>query len=177
MIKKTECFPLTPALEKLLDCYRSKRAFNPAFYIEAKINLLSRYFEKTKLRAAVLGVSGGIDSAVTLAILNEFYKKKRSFLKKLVPVCLPFFNCQGATGQINAVSAAEQIIKFLNLESTTLDLSHSHGFLYEQIAKGFNFKKTAWSQGQLVSNLRTPVLYQIANHLSEGGAMCCFWYD
>lgn len=172
MIKKTECFPLTPALEKLLDCYRSKRAFNPAFYIEAKINLLSRYFEKTKLRAAVLGVSGGIDSAVTLAILNEFYKKKRSFLKKLVPVCLPFFNCQGATGQINAVSAAEQIIKFLNLESTTLDMSHSHGFLYEQIAKGFNFKKTAWSQGQLVSNLRTPVLYQIANHLSEGGEPC-----
>lgn len=104
---------MTPTLEKLLGFYRSKRAFNPAFYLEAKINLLSRYFENTNLRAAVIGVSGGIDSAVALAILNEFYKKERSFLKKLVPICLPFFNCQGATGQVNAVDAAEKIIKYL----------------------------------------------------------------
>ncbi|KTD53763.1 NAD+ synthetase [Legionella santicrucis] len=172
MIKKTERFPLTPTLENLLGLYRSKRAFDPAFYLEAKINLLSRYFEKTKLRAAVLGVSGGIDSAIALAILNVFYKKERSFLKRLVPICLPFFNCLGATGQVKAVDGAKKIINFLNLDQIILDLNETHGFLYEQIANGFNFKKTPWSQGQLVSNLRTPVFYQIANHLNEEGYPC-----
>lgn len=163
---------LTPQLSSQLDMYRKARAFSPSFYLEAKLRLLRRYFKETHLSAAVIGVSGGIDSALTLAILKRLQDSPQSCLKKIIPVCLPFYDCVGATDQRSSFNQAEIIIRALGLELYSLDLGPIHQNLYQEITAAFDFNPSDWASGQLVSNLRTPVFYQIANQLHEDGLPC-----
>lgn len=174
MKKNIPTFPLTPILKIMLNRYREDRAFDPKRYLDIKLNLLYQYFNQTNLRAAIIGISGGIDSSVTLAILKSLQKMNSSPLKKIIPICLPFYNCEGATGQIDAASKAKKIVEYLglNLEHVLIDLGPIHKKIYELISAYFDFNTSSWSQGQLVSNLRTPVLYQIANQLNEIGFPC-----
>jgi len=174
MNKGANSFPLTPSLEIALDTYRRERAFDPRDYLDKKLALLSRYFYETNLRAAVIGVSGGIDSCVTLAILKSLQNKEHSCLKKIVPISMPFYDCDGATGQLEATANAKKVLDFfeLDLDHVLMDLGPIHKTMYEMISACCGFNKSSWSQGQLVSNLRTPVLYQIANQLHEAGVPC-----
>ncbi len=167
-------FPLTLSLEMALNTYRKERAFDPQGYLDTKLTLLSRYFYETNLRAAVIGVSGGIDSCVVLAILKSLQTKERSCLKKIIPMILPFYDCDGATGQIEATAKAKKILDFFELapDHVLMDLGPIHKTMYEMISACCSFDKSSWSQGQLVSNLRTPVLYQVANQLHEAGLPC-----
>jgi NAD+ synthetase len=161
--------PLPIQMASQLNAYRNSRAFSPSFYLKAKLKLLNRYFKKTHLSAAVIGVSGGIDSAVTLAILKRLQDSNQSCLKKIIPLCLPFYDCDGATDQDMATQRAIELVKVLGMDTSVLDLTPVHNSLYQCVNKTFNFTDSAWSQGQLVSNLRTPVFYQIANQLHEQG--------
>ena len=57
---------LHPQLQDLLELYRLHKSFNPSDYLYAKAILLNRYMTKCKLKACVVAVSGGIDSAVLI---------------------------------------------------------------------------------------------------------------
>jgi NH3-dependent NAD+ synthetase len=48
---------------------RARRGFDAGRCLQAKIALLVRYFRRSALTTAVVGVSGGVDSAVVLGLL------------------------------------------------------------------------------------------------------------
>ena len=62
---------LSPLLLQKLDMLRQKRAFDEKMYIEQKCKILNNYLAKCKLSACVVAVSGGIDSAVVLALVHK----------------------------------------------------------------------------------------------------------
>ncbi len=55
----------------LLEQYRALRAFNPETYLANKIQLVNSWLEQQNLDACVVGLSGGVDSAVVAGILNR----------------------------------------------------------------------------------------------------------
>ena len=67
--------------QKLLE-YRINRNFNPREWVLNKANVFNEYLKKNNLYGAVLSVSGGIDSAVTLALLSYTLSLPNSNLKK-----------------------------------------------------------------------------------------------
>ena len=60
-----------PELVKHLEYYRTQRNLNVPEWIESKVTKLNEYMTKHNLSACVIGCSGGIDSAVTLALCIE----------------------------------------------------------------------------------------------------------
>jgi NAD+ synthase (glutamine-hydrolysing) len=61
---------LCSTLQKELDKIRITRNFNPKEWIEKRCREFLAYFEKCKLKVAVISVSGGVDSSVITAILK-----------------------------------------------------------------------------------------------------------
>ena len=57
---------LSEQLKQILKKMREKRNFSAKDYIEQKCNLLNEYMSKYGLKACVVAISGGIDSAIVL---------------------------------------------------------------------------------------------------------------
>ena len=53
---------------KSLKYYRELRDFNTNHYIREKTNKISEWFADNRLDAVVIGVSGGVDSALVAAL-------------------------------------------------------------------------------------------------------------
>jgi NAD+ synthetase len=154
-------------LVQKLNKFRINRGFNPALYIEAKIRLINSYMKNAGLKSCVIGVSGGIDSAVTLAILNLAAKEKNSPIIKIVPVLLPVLNSNGVTNQSEATIRGKEVSEKLGLTPVTIDLSNAHSELQKEIDSKLQIVGQPWATGQLVPYLRTPSLYYITSLLSQ----------
>merc|ERR1711959_549125 len=69
--------------------YRASRGFNPAEWTEKKCQKLNEYMSKCGLKTCVTSVSGGIDSAVTLALCARAKTMEGSPITNVVGVCQP----------------------------------------------------------------------------------------
>lgn len=58
----------------VLGQYRSERNFNVVNYVNLKVQAIRKHFEEHNLDAAVIGISGGVDSAVTYSLLLESFR-------------------------------------------------------------------------------------------------------
>jgi NH3-dependent NAD+ synthetase len=58
-----------PELQLALDAYRSSRCVEPERYLQAKSFLTNAYFTQSGISGCVMGVSGGVDSALTLGVI------------------------------------------------------------------------------------------------------------
>lgn len=76
---------LTQALEK----FRAARNFVVAEWVDKKCQMLNEYMRKCGLENCVVSVSGGVDSAVTLALLKHAEKMKGSPIKRVVGIAQP----------------------------------------------------------------------------------------
>ena len=83
-MNKTLPHQLHDELLSLLNKLRLRRNFNAECYIEIKTDLLLDYFNKSDIEACVVGISGGIDSAVTLALLKRLTLMKNSKMKTVI---------------------------------------------------------------------------------------------
>lgn len=80
-------------LQEILNKYRNKRNFKANKWVESKIEKFNAYINKHKLTGAVVSISGGIDSAVTLKLLAL------SNLKKIIPVNQPVHSSDWGSGK------------------------------------------------------------------------------
>lgn len=149
--------------------YRKIRNFNPEYWVKAKVLAISNYFSKCNLSGAVLGVSGGVDSAIVAAILNEVRKLKNSPLKKITLLSLPSFNDVGATGQSEAFERAQELSNSLKLELHVIDMNSGLNLFREKISSSIGAPMTPWAMGQGVAVMRTYSLYQTAALLTQEG--------
>lgn len=158
---------LTPQLQDLLNNYRYSKNFDPRIYIESKASLLNSYMNKCGLKACVVAVSGGIDSAAVLALVKYASLQENSPIKNITPVLLPVFNNVGATGQEEATQRGKDVCLSQGLEPFVIALEHPHQVLKTNTEKSLHLEGQAWAEGQLVAHTRTPTLYYTATLLSE----------
>jgi NAD+ synthetase len=154
--------PLSPALKSILDDYREHRNFNVKNYVVNKTIKLRKYFESFNLKTAIIAVSGGIDSAVVLALAKYALNHHT-----IIPVCLPSLGNEGVTGQEKATSRGEEVIRALGLKPYSINLSPITKIIEQTLVKQFDIIPDPWSKGQLVPYLRTTLLYEIATLFTQ----------
>ncbi len=163
---------LPPELEACLLVLRKERCFACASYIEAKAELLNAYCERTRLRACVVPVSGGIDSCVTLGLVQRAAARCHSPIQRTVAVSIPAFNTDGASNQEVATARGREAAEVFGAEYVVLHLSATLPPLRQEVERAARHRGSAWAAGQLVSYLRTPSYYYLATLLSDQGFRC-----
>jgi NAD+ synthetase len=155
---------LTQEQSEKLETLRNKKRFDPSLYVEAKSLLLHSYLKRGGINSCVVGISGGIDSAVVLALLLE--TQKLGQLENIVPICLPAVYSDGVTNQRDVIEKAARLCKSLNQELSLVDISRAIERLGEDFLpdKGSN-----WAEGQSVSVMRIPYFNYAATLLADKG--------
>ncbi len=160
---------LNNELLQKLDEFRKIRNFDAKKYINDKANLLNLYMRKSKLSACVVAVSGGIDSAIVLGIVNYAQKQPSSPIKKIIPLLLPISKSIGVTNQDDATNRGKELCECLGLEPHIVDLSEINNLIRKTLEPNLNIVGEAWAIGQLGPYSRTPILYYTTSLLNQSG--------
>lgn len=159
--------PISDELVNIIDIIRKKKKFNAKTYIEEKSNLLNIYMSKSRLDTCVVAISGGIDSAIVLGIVNHAYKKSNSPIKKIIPLLLPILKSTGVTNQKCATDRGEELCKKLNLKPYIIDLTSINNQIRNTIEPILGIDGEDWAIGQLGPYSRTPILYYTTSLLNQ----------
>lgn len=160
---------LSEQLKEIQKEIRKKRNFNPKDYIEQKSNLLNEYMNKYGLKACVIAISGGIDSAVVLGIVKKASEQTNSPIKKIVPMLLPILKSTGVTNQNEATNRGKELCEKLDLKPYIIDLTSVNNEIRKSLEPVIEIKGEDWAIGQLGPYSRTPVLYYTTSLLNQEG--------
>lgn len=150
----------------VLDDLRVRRGFDAGEVAAAKLGRLRRWFSAQRLDAAVVGVSGGVDSALVLALLRAL--ETEGALRRVVALLLPIAS-RGATRQAEATSSGRLVAEALGAEAWVAPLAEAHRATVEALARASGLAFDAWAEGQALSVARTPALYGAAALLQAHG--------
>lgn len=160
--------PLTGGLQRELDNFRAKRGFNPEDYVNAKSVLINDYFRENGLDTAILGMSGGVDSAVVGALLKHAQTQDDSPIKDIISATVPA-DSKGVTGQTEAATRAYDVLNFLGLEEKTIDITAPHKSLMVEVERTFGLQGDVAAMEQSVAHTRSMALaYTAALHRTHG---------
>jgi NAD+ synthase len=113
------------------------------------IRWLRKQFKDSHAKGIVLGLSGGIDSAVVAALLKEAIGRKR-----ILALILPIHS------QNQDLKDAKLVAKDIGLKTKIIDLSQAYDNLIKILPQASNLAKA-----NLKPRLRMMVLYYFANKL------------
>jgi NAD+ synthetase len=154
-------------MQSLIELTKSLRQFDAEKYLLQKVVLINQFFSRNNLDACVLGVSGGVDSAVCLKLLEKASQQENSPIKKIRALLLPIYSV-GTSGKDLATSRAEELVRNTKCEWLMQDLTSATTAYLEQADK-YQQDSSAWAVGQLASIVRTPCLYFHAALLQQQG--------
>lgn len=149
----------TKTWRDFLQTYRETTNFLPSEWIKNKCKRFNEYLIEHNLSGAVVSVSGGIDSAVTLALLHYTMRLPDSQLKKITALNQPIHSSAWA------LDRSIELCKKFDIELTVIDQTDIHTMITER----FPIDGTTFSKGQLRSYMRTPTNYYAAQLLSQQG--------
>ena len=156
---------------ELLEVLRAQRGFRATEVLAAKVGRINGWFAANGLDAAVVGVSGGIDSAVTVGLLARAAAAPGSPLRRIVAALVPI-DSPGATGQGRALDRARLVVDAVGgptVEAWEVPFADVQHEAVRSLAKGSGLVVDDWAAGQLLSVLRTPALYGAAALLQANG--------
>lgn len=156
--------PLHANLKVKLDQYRQQRAFNAEAWIDAKCRKLNDYMTKFGLKACVTSVSGGIDSAVILALCARAKTLEGSPILHNVGVCQPIHSSAWA------LNRGLENIRSCGATEVVVDQTGIHTQLQALVDKATGIEGKSFASGQLRSYMRTPVGYYVAQLFSQQGS-------
>ena len=122
--------------------------------------------KKSGLSAACVSLSGGVDSAVTFALMNNAAKQEGSPIKRCVAIAQPINSTK------SIMDRAYEAQKVLGGEIITVDQTELHGQLSKLVESAISIEGKSFAQGQLRSYMRTPVGYYVAQLVSQEGNPC-----
>lgn len=160
---------ISEQLKSILIEIRKKRNFNAIEYIEQKSDLLNEYMSKYGLKACVIAISGGIDSAIVLGIIKRASEKENSPIKKIIPMLLPIMKSTGVTNQNDATNRGKELCESLGLKPYIIDLSSINNEIRNCLEPVIEIKGEDWAIGQLGPYSRTPILYYTTSLLNQDG--------
>lgn len=156
---------LTDAQYERLAWARKERGFNVEKYVEGKLRVLDAYVRHHGIQALIVALSGGIDSAVVLALLCQLEDVE------VHGVNIPYFQNIGVRGQDETRSFSQELqTKFhFNYHTFTIESDITHSTLFTSMRDALRPHESEWAHGQLIPYLRTPVLYYAATLLNDAG--------
>lgn len=157
-------------LQTMLTRFRQHRGFNAHSCLKAKTKLVNDYMNASGLSSVVVGVSGGVDSAVVLGMLAHAKKQPGSPIRRIIAALLPYLNSSGTTNQQDATDLGNEVAKHFGAEVALIDLSQSLSTVKKVTDSALCMDGNAWASGQLVSYLRTPVLFYLTSLLTQQGS-------
>jgi NAD+ synthase (glutamine-hydrolysing) len=146
-----------------LTLYRDNIGFNPEEWVKNKAILFDKYLEENGLSGAVVSVSGGVDSAVTLAMMKYTMGLPDSHLKKIVALSQPIHSSGWA------LNRAVELCDSLKVPLTVIDQTNVHQQIVDIFANNMGTDGDDFSRGQLRSYMRTPTNYFAAQILRKDG--------
>ena len=149
--------------QEALSVYRKQRGFDEKKWIDDKCRKFNEYLKKHGITGTVLSVSGGVDSAVTLALLMHTMSLPDSNLKKVCALNQPIHSSDWAYNR------AKELCNKFGVEMVTIDQTSFHDELTSTVTNNSSFSGTVFSKGQLRCYMRTPVNYYFAQLQSESG--------
>lgn len=161
--------PMTNQLHELIDKMRLEKNFNAKDYVEKKAKIINEYMSKFNLKSCVVAVSGGIDSAVVLGIINYAFKQENTPIKKVIPLLLPITKSTGVTNQEDATIRGKELCDKLGLKPFVIDLSKINSVIREDLESVIGITGDDWAIGQLGPYSRTPILYYTTSLLCQEG--------
>ena len=161
--------PMTNQLHELIDKMRLEKNFNAKDYVEKKAKIINEYMNKFNLKSCVVAVSGGIDSAVVLGIINYAFKQENTPIKKVIPLLLPITKSTGVTNQEDATIRGKELCDKLGLKPYIIDLSRINSVIREDLESVIGITGDDWAIGQLGPYSRTPILYYTTSLLCQEG--------
>eukprot|EP00033_Pygsuia_biforma_P001262 GCRY01001428.1.p1 GENE.GCRY01001428.1~~GCRY01001428.1.p1 ORF type:complete len:298 (-),score=38.89 GCRY01001428.1:913-1806(-) len=153
-------------LISILSKIRVARNFEPSIWIKKKVTLFNEYMRKCGLKACVVSVSGGVDSAVTLALMMKASQQKDSPIQKVLGIAQPIHSTEKIQNR------AYEVAKAVGSDIITIDQSDLHSSLVDKVKKELNQPSSSFADGQLRSYMRTPVSFYVAQTLSANGLPC-----
>lgn len=138
------------------------RGFDVNLVLQQKVEKINNFFRQQQLDSAVVGLSGGVDSALVFALLRKASFEKDSPIKKIVACVLPI-ECKGTTDQDTAAIKAINLVKSRSKSRYDEDIIELVVAPLEDVATAYVAQapngKSPWAIGQLASIIRTPFLY------------------
>lgn len=167
--------------EELYEKFMLKRNFNAIEWTQAKVEAIQSYCSANSITHVIIGVSGGIDSAVAHALLQRAaqHGKSKGRTFKVLPFTIPIHNSGGTTGQHdattrakllnidNSVSSDVKVIDFNGYNTAVLAMMQSS--ITDALSTSANLehrKPHLFGKGQLDYYLRPMYLYGIAGQLN-----------
>ncbi|RNF06236.1 NAD+ synthase [Trypanosoma rangeli] len=150
-------------LHRRLVEYRNKRGFNPAAWIQRKCAVLNAYMASNGLKVCVTNVSGGIDSAVVVALCSRAMQMPNSPIVKNIGLCQPI--CSSAW----ALERGQENIRSCGAVEVVVDQTEIFKQLSTTIETAVGIDGKDFARGQLRSYMRTPAAYYVAQLYSQGG--------
>lgn len=150
-------------LQKALDSIRKERAFDADAWITKKCTLFNDYMRKCGLKGCIVNLSGGVDSAVTLGLMQRAASQKDSPITKVLAISQPIHSSAWAFNR------ADECAKAFKAELVTFDQTAVYDALKKLIDAQLSIEGNAFAAGQLRSYLRTPSVYYAAQLLSSQG--------
>lgn len=157
------------------------RKFDAQSYLDKKTAAINEFFTNAGLNSVVVGISGGVDSAVALLLFYHAAMEPGSPIQKIRALKMPIYG-NGVTGQDTTIDKAHLLMAITNDMSV---INASHGFnpvewrhcdltmAYEEMIVQAvpigHEDPNAWSNGQMASVLRTPMFYYQAALLQQDG--------
>jgi NAD+ synthase (glutamine-hydrolysing) len=178
----------------LVESFRADRDFRADAYIKMKCEKLNGFFKDNRLDAAVVGLSGGVDSATVYLLLREAMRQPGSPIRKVLGLILPISG-DGTSDQGPALKKALKLVELTRddhpgMAAKIINLTGAYNSIIENTSgeidlglpstkldyenNTFNVETTrkktgAWANGQMASVLRTPVMYYQAAVLQQEG--------
>lgn len=148
---------LHPELQAKLDEYDCKRAFSEKEFVDKRCQAIIEYLKQNNLKATVVSVSGGVDSAVVLSLLIETRQRYPEYPFKIVALAQPIHSTLEI--QARAYELAEQ----KGIKLITIDQSSEHETIIQKIEEQTG-ELYAFSKSMFKSYQRTPTAYLLASH-------------
>jgi len=154
--------------DQLLSCLRVARSFDAQSVRAAKVARINAWFRRESIDSAVIGVSGGVDSALVVALFAAARAEVGSPLKRIVAMILPIEG-KGASRQSMAAAEGKRLAEHFAVETWEAPLGKSLREMISAIERAADAPFSAWAEGQCLSVLRTPALYGAAALLQSQG--------
>jgi len=144
-----------------LNNMRIEKKFDQNKWVNEKCRKFNSYLKENDINGAILSVSGGIDSAVTLALLKYTMEMENSNLKQICAISQPINSSDWAFNR------AKELCNKFGIKLITIDQTDIHELITKKVENELNYKSNVFSKGQLKSYMRTPINYYIAQTLNE----------
>lgn len=146
---------------------RKARAFSPEKYTKGKLKILEDYLSRNSISGCIIGVSGGIDSAVVVKLLE--LAQNQGILKYLCPITMPNLTSPGVSGQSESLQRAK--LACAN-SCHTIKLDESVEIVNKNTINGIlkiGASISNWAAGQLTPQIRMVTLAHAATILRDSG--------